>query len=65
MIFIRSGVIHCLEIKFGKEHNLNDVKSFDELKDSKLIKGTNGIISIIDSLSALSEDVLLIPFTSI
>ena len=65
LVLVKSGSIHAIEIKFGKEHNLNDVKSFKELSDSKLNKGKGGIICTIDSLSALKEDILLIPFTAI
>ena len=59
LVFIKSGVMHCFECKFGKEHSLSDVSAFKELDDTEYEKGKGAIICTTDELSALSDKVLI------
>lgn len=65
LLFIKSGVLHCFECKFGKEHNLADASSFKELDDTQYEKGKGAIICTADEISALSDKVLIVPVYAI
>ena len=65
LVFIKSGVMHCFECKFGKEHSLSDVSAFKELDDTEYEKGKGAIICTADEISALSDKVLIIPAKSL
>ena len=65
LVFIKSGVMHCFECKFGKKHDLSDVSAFKELEDTEYEKGKGAIICTADEISALSDKVLIIPAKSL
>lgn len=64
-VVIKDGVMHCIECKLGIEHSLKDVSSFKLLDDTKYQKGQCAIIDSGEQISALSENILVIPFSAI
>jgi len=65
LVLNENGNMHLIECKSGARYNLSDIKQFKELKDTRLNKGKSGIICTADKLSALSEDIYLIPLSAI
>ena len=65
IVMIRNGVMYCFDAKYGKDFKLSDVSSFKELDDTKYQKGKGAIICTSEQISALSDKVLIVPFSAI
>lgn len=65
LLFIKSGKLYMIECKFTEKHSLSDVSGFAQLKDSKYEKGLGCIVCTSDTLSALSNDIFIVPVKSI
>ena len=65
LVLVRSGTLHCIEIKCAKEPHNNDAASFRALRETKYAQGKGAIICNSSSLSAVSEQVLIIPVSAI
>ena len=65
IVFIKKGTMHAIECKLGEKHKLSDVSGFEELEDTKYEKGKACLICTSESLSALSDKVLIVPVKSI
>ncbi len=65
LVFIKKGKMYAVECKVGENHSLSDVSSFKELERTQYDKGSGCIICTSEQLSALSNDIFIIPFKSI
>jgi len=65
LVLNENGNIHLLECKAGTNYNLSDIKQFSELNSSKLNKGNSGVVCLCNKLSAISNNIYLIPLSSI
>lgn len=65
IVFIKKGMMHAIECKFGAKHKLSDVSGFKELEDTRYEKAKACLICTSDSISALSDKVLIVPVKSI
>lgn len=65
LVFIKKGTIYAIECKVGENHTLSDVSGFKELEKTQYEKEKGCIICTSQQLSALSNDILIIPFKSI
>ena len=64
-VIIRDGTMYCFDAKFGNNFNMCSVSSFKELEETKFEKGKGAIICTSEQISALSPDILIIPFSVI
>ena len=62
---IKKGTLYAIECKYGKEHKLSELKGFKELEGTEYNKAKCSVVCTTDSLSALSDKILLIPVKSI
>ena len=65
LLFIRKGTIYRIECKYGEKHTLSDAKGFEQLDDSQYEKGIGAIVCSGEELSAISENVLVVPVKAI
>ena len=65
IVFIKKGTMYAIECKFGKEPKLSDLSGFKELNDTEYQKAKCSVICSADSISALSDKILLIPVKAI
>lgn len=65
IVFIKKGIMHAIECKFGEKHSLSEVSGFKELDDTKYEKGKATLICSSENISALSDKVLVVPVKSI
>lgn len=65
IVFIKKGMMHAIECKFGEKHSLSEVSGFKELEDTKYEKGKACLVCSSEEISALSENVLVVPAKSI
>lgn len=65
LILIKDGTLSCIEIKSGQNFNLSSIKAFKNLNNTQLIRGKDAIIATVDSISALNENTLILPISSI
>ena len=65
IVFVKKGTIYAIECKLGEKHSIKDVPGFKELEGTKYEKAKLSLICASDSLSALSENILLVPVKAI
>lgn len=65
LVYIRSGAIYCVECKYGKEHHFSNMRNFKQLDETNYEKGNNAIVCTADSMSVLSNNVLIVPVKDI
>lgn len=65
IVFVKKGTIYPIECKFGETHKLSEVSGFKELKNTHYSLAKASIVCSSESISALSENVLIIPVKSI
>lgn len=65
IVFVKKGTIYPIECKFGETHKLSDVSGFKELKNTHYSLAKASIVCSSENISALSENVLIIPVKSI
>ena len=64
-MFVRDGKLSCVEIKSGTKFDSDDVSAFNQLSNTNWEKGEKVIVCTLDKMSSISEDVFLIPISSI
>lgn len=65
LVYVNDGKLNRIEIKAGTNFSINDVSSFKQLDATKWKIGNKAIVCTIDKLSAIDNDVYLIPISSI
>lgn len=65
LVYINNATLNLVEIKSGTNFNLGDVSGFKQLDKTKWNKGNRFIVCSTDKLSAIGDDVYLIPISSI
>lgn len=65
IVFIKKGMMHAIECKFGEKHSLSEISGFKELEDTKYEKAKACLVCSSEEISALSEKVLVVPAKSI
>ena len=65
LVILNNGLLTLIECKSGSNYNAGDVLSFDCLKNTKYKKGTNAIICTTDKIYSISQDILVLPISSI
>lgn len=65
LVFVRDGKLSCVEIKSGTKFNLGDISAFKQLSSTNWKMGDKVIVCTLDKMSSISEDVFLIPISSI
>lgn len=65
LVFIQKGTLYAVECKFGDKHTLSEVSGFKELDATKYERGKSCVVCTVDSVSALSPQVLIVPVTAI
>jgi len=65
IVFVKKGKLYAIECKFGEKFGLSDVSGFKELADTKYEKAKASVICSSENISALSDDILVIPVKAI
>lgn len=65
LVFIRNGVIYCIEVKTGQSFNASSTKAFKKLDNTNFIRGKNAIVCSASSVSILADGSYIIPVISI
>lgn len=65
LIILNDGKLYSIESKSGDGYSLNDVSSFKKLKSSVYEVGSGAIICSTNKISALSDNIYIIPASSI
>lgn len=65
LVYVNDGKLNRIEIKAGTNFSMSDVSSFKQLDATKWKIGNKAIVCTIDKLSAIDNNVYLIPISSI
>lgn len=65
IVFIKKGTMYAAECKFGEKVQLGDLNGFKELEDTKYIRAKVCVVCSSENISALNENILVVPVKSI